>query len=106
MDHAAIVGLITSTTLTLVVIPVAHTYLDDVGTWGKRRFISEQREIKITAEQQTSGLRHTMPREHSVTGTAPPPTPWRGTRTGGPGSTAAKDAAPYFTPLCPSSPCT
>ncbi|MGE5759840.1 MAG: efflux RND transporter permease subunit [Gemmatimonadota bacterium] len=33
MAHAVIGGLITSTLLTLVVVPVVYTYLDDFGTW-------------------------------------------------------------------------
>ena len=33
MAHAVIGGLITSTLLTLVVIPVVYTYLDDFGSW-------------------------------------------------------------------------
>ncbi|MBW7932782.1 MAG: efflux RND transporter permease subunit [Gemmatimonadaceae bacterium] len=70
MARAVIGGLITSTMLTLIVIPVAYTYLDDVGEWIKRRFISEQREMEITAEQQASGLRHTLTGDHQV----PPPT--------------------------------
>ena len=34
MAHAVIGGLITSTVLTLVVVPVVYTYLDDFGTWA------------------------------------------------------------------------
>jgi predicted RND superfamily exporter protein len=34
MAHAVIGGLITSTLLTLVVVPVVYTYLDDLGTWA------------------------------------------------------------------------
>ncbi|MCC7194776.1 MAG: efflux RND transporter permease subunit [Gemmatimonadaceae bacterium] len=60
MARAVIGGLITSTALTLVVIPVAYTYLDDFGTWVKRFFVDEQREMEITAEQEASGLRHSM----------------------------------------------
>jgi HAE1 family hydrophobic/amphiphilic exporter-1 len=33
MAHAVIGGLIASTLLTLVVVPVVYTYLDDFGTW-------------------------------------------------------------------------
>lgn len=75
MAHAVVGGLITSTMLTLVVIPVAYTYLDDVGTWFKRRFVSEQREMEITAEQQASGLRHTLTGEYAVPDTKLPPAP-------------------------------
>ena len=75
MAHAVIGGLITSTMLTLVVIPVAYTYLDDVGEWVKHRFVSEEREMEITAEQQASGLRHTMTGEYEVPATKLPPAP-------------------------------
>jgi HAE1 family hydrophobic/amphiphilic exporter-1 len=37
MAHAVIGGLITSTLLTLIVVPVLYTYLDDFGAWMKRR---------------------------------------------------------------------
>jgi HAE1 family hydrophobic/amphiphilic exporter-1 len=33
MAHAVIGGLITSTLLTLLVVPVIYSYLDDLGTW-------------------------------------------------------------------------
>jgi HAE1 family hydrophobic/amphiphilic exporter-1 len=36
MAHAVIGGLITSTLLTLVVVPVVYTYLDDFGVWAGR----------------------------------------------------------------------
>ena len=38
MAHAVIGGLISSTMLTLVVVPVILTYLDRVGAWSRRRF--------------------------------------------------------------------
>jgi HAE1 family hydrophobic/amphiphilic exporter-1 len=60
MARAVIGGLITSTMLTLVVVPVAYSYFDDFGTWVKRRFVSETRELEITAEQEISGLRHKL----------------------------------------------
>jgi len=34
MAHAVIGGLIASTLLTLVVVPVVYTYLDDFGAWA------------------------------------------------------------------------
>jgi len=37
MAHAVIGGVIASTMLTLVVVPVVYTYLDDFGAWIKRR---------------------------------------------------------------------
>lgn len=56
MARAVIGGLITSTLLTLVVVPVAYTYFDDLGTWIKRRFVSEGREREIAAERERAGL--------------------------------------------------
>ena len=38
MAHAVIGGLISSTLLTLVVVPVVLVYIDRVGTWAKKRF--------------------------------------------------------------------
>ena len=38
MGQAVIGGVITSSLLTLVVVPVIYTYLDDVADWAKRRF--------------------------------------------------------------------
>jgi hypothetical protein len=37
MGRAVIGGLITSTLLTLVVVPVLYTYLDNLPRWWKRR---------------------------------------------------------------------
>jgi HAE1 family hydrophobic/amphiphilic exporter-1 len=36
MARAVIGGLITSTLLTLLVVPVVYTYLDDFGAWAAR----------------------------------------------------------------------
>jgi HAE1 family hydrophobic/amphiphilic exporter-1 len=38
MAHAVIGGLISSTLLTLVVVPVALLYIDRLSAWGRRRF--------------------------------------------------------------------
>jgi len=38
MGRAIIGGVITSTLLTLIVVPVLYSYLDDLAAWGKRRF--------------------------------------------------------------------
>jgi len=56
MARAVIGGLITSTMLTLVVVPVAYIYLDDVGTWFKRRFVSAERERELERERKEAGL--------------------------------------------------
>jgi HAE1 family hydrophobic/amphiphilic exporter-1 len=37
MGQAVIGGVITSSLLTLVVVPVVYCYLDDLATWAKRR---------------------------------------------------------------------
>ena len=54
MARAVIGGLITSTMLTLLVVPVAYTYFDDAGEWIKRRFISREHEAEIEAERKAS----------------------------------------------------
>ncbi len=56
MARAVIGGLITSTLLTLVVVPVAYTYFDDLGAWMKRRFVSPERERELQQEQEHAGL--------------------------------------------------
>jgi HAE1 family hydrophobic/amphiphilic exporter-1 len=40
MGQAVIGGIITSSILTLVVVPVIYTYIDDFAGWLKRRFAS------------------------------------------------------------------
>jgi HAE1 family hydrophobic/amphiphilic exporter-1 len=42
MGQAVIGGIITSSILTLVVVPVIYTWLDDLAQWGRRRFGSNQ----------------------------------------------------------------
>jgi hydrophobic/amphiphilic exporter-1 (mainly G- bacteria), HAE1 family len=56
MARAVVGGLITSTLLTLIVVPVAYTYFDDFSAWLKRRFMSEEREREIHEEQEHAGL--------------------------------------------------
>ncbi|HYW12488.1 MAG TPA: efflux RND transporter permease subunit [Longimicrobium sp.] len=46
MARAVIGGLITSTLLTLVVVPVAYTYFDDFGGWVARGFKRKPREAR------------------------------------------------------------
>ncbi|HEX6587761.1 MAG TPA: efflux RND transporter permease subunit [Longimicrobiales bacterium] len=57
MARAVIGGLITSTLLTLVVVPVAYTYFDDFGSWLKHRFVSKEREQQIAQELEESGMK-------------------------------------------------
>ena len=38
MAHAVIGGLVTSTLLTLLVVPVIYSYLDDLSIWAKRKW--------------------------------------------------------------------
>ncbi len=57
MARAVIGGLITSTLLTLVVVPVAYTYFDGLGARVKRLFVSAEREHEIEEERRTAGLR-------------------------------------------------
>jgi len=41
MGRAIIGGVITSTLLTLIVVPVLYSYVDQFGAWGKRRFVAK-----------------------------------------------------------------
>jgi HAE1 family hydrophobic/amphiphilic exporter-1 len=56
MARAVIGGLITSTLLTLVVVPVAYTYLDGFGARVRRFFASDDRVKEIEAERKQAGL--------------------------------------------------
>jgi len=56
MARAVIGGLVTSTMLTLIVVPVAYTYFDDMGSWVKRRLVSKERAHEIEEEQSAAGL--------------------------------------------------
>jgi HAE1 family hydrophobic/amphiphilic exporter-1 len=51
MAHAVIGGLISSTLLTLVVVPVVLVYIDRVGAWARRRFSRSADEVA----QRTAG---------------------------------------------------
>ncbi|HVK54705.1 MAG TPA: efflux RND transporter permease subunit [Burkholderiales bacterium] len=44
MGQAVIGGVITSSLLTLIVVPVIYTYLDDFGSWVKRRWTRKRSE--------------------------------------------------------------
>jgi HAE1 family hydrophobic/amphiphilic exporter-1 len=53
MAHAVIGGLITSTLLTLIVVPVVYTYLDDFGAWcavWARKFFNKPDEAAVAAD--------------------------------------------------------
>jgi HAE1 family hydrophobic/amphiphilic exporter-1 len=56
MARAVIGGLITSTMLTLIVVPVAYTYLDSIGEWVRHRLVGSEREHEIEEERAMSGL--------------------------------------------------
>jgi HAE1 family hydrophobic/amphiphilic exporter-1 len=58
MARAVIGGLITSTMLTLLVVPVVYTYFDGMGEWFRHRFLSKEREQEIEAEQAEAGIAH------------------------------------------------
>jgi HAE1 family hydrophobic/amphiphilic exporter-1 len=58
MAHAVIGGLITSTLLTLVVVPVVYTYLDDFGAWvgaKVKRLTSAPEAAPVPVEPSFSG---------------------------------------------------
>jgi HAE1 family hydrophobic/amphiphilic exporter-1 len=42
MGQAVIGGVITSSLLTLVVVPVVYCYLDDLSSWAQRRLRRQQ----------------------------------------------------------------
>ena len=51
MAHAVIGGLITSTLLTLLVVPVVYTYLDDLSAWARRLGQRPTPSAKVIAEE-------------------------------------------------------
>ena len=53
MARAVIGGLITSTLLTLLVVPVVYTFLDDLGSWSSRIWGRKQVEEQRSPAPQT-----------------------------------------------------
>jgi HAE1 family hydrophobic/amphiphilic exporter-1 len=49
MGQAVIGGVITSSLLTLVVVPVIYCWLDDLGAWARRRLGADRRQGPVTA---------------------------------------------------------
>ena len=60
MARAVIGGLITSTMLTLIVVPVAYSYFDDFGNWVTHRFVNEKREDELSEEMRTTGTHQAL----------------------------------------------
>ncbi len=56
MARAVIGGLITSTLLTLLVVPVVYSYFDGMGAWFRHKFISAKREREMQDDQAEVGL--------------------------------------------------
>ena len=56
MARAVIGGLITSTMLTLIVVPVVYTLMDDMAGWVKHKLLSDEAEKRLHEEQHASGL--------------------------------------------------
>jgi HAE1 family hydrophobic/amphiphilic exporter-1 len=54
MGQAVIGGIITSSLLTLVVVPVAYTYLDDFAAWAKRKWQGKQAHRETSERGQGS----------------------------------------------------
>jgi HAE1 family hydrophobic/amphiphilic exporter-1 len=42
--------------LTLIVIPVVYTYMDDIGSWVRDRFVSEEKQRALKQEREEAGL--------------------------------------------------
>jgi HAE1 family hydrophobic/amphiphilic exporter-1 len=55
MARAVIGGLITSTLLTLVVVPVAYTYFDDFGGWVGRAVPHRRSRRRAVRREQEAG---------------------------------------------------
>jgi HAE1 family hydrophobic/amphiphilic exporter-1 len=53
MARAVIGGLVTSTLLTLLVVPVVYTVMDDFGDWIRRRWAGEKKSTQVVGEVRT-----------------------------------------------------
>jgi HAE1 family hydrophobic/amphiphilic exporter-1 len=86
MAHAVIGGLITSTLLTLVVVPVVYTFLDDFGAWctaWARRFFSKPEPVAAKATRMPARPAEDAP-------DVAPPVPAYGTPSPAPGLGASE----------------
>jgi multidrug efflux pump subunit AcrB len=55
MGRAIIGGVLTSTLLTLIVVPVIYSYLDNLAAWGKRRFSPDAAEAEVQRPARAGG---------------------------------------------------
>uniref|UniRef100_A0A832HZT0 Efflux RND transporter permease subunit n=1 Tax=Eiseniibacteriota bacterium TaxID=2212470 RepID=A0A832HZT0_UNCEI len=69
MAHAVIGGLVTSTLLTLIVVPVVYTYLDDFGAWAGARI------RRWTSAPESDAPPHAAPEPAPGRGGEPAPVP-------------------------------
>ena len=53
MGQAVIGGVITSSLLTLVVVPVIYCYLDDLSSWARRRWHAAGRKHAVASPTQS-----------------------------------------------------
>ncbi|MEW6337450.1 MAG: efflux RND transporter permease subunit, partial [Acidobacteriota bacterium] len=75
MARAVVGGLITSTLLTLIVVPVVYTLLDDFGAWLHRRMVGAQFEAHEAAKGAAAALALAVAASVAVPATAQSPDP-------------------------------
>mgnify|MGYP000933725122 CR=1 FL=1 len=75
MARAVIGGLISSTVLTLVVVPVVYTYLDSVGTFLSRKFGGKDSSHDATHAHAHAAAGEPTPRHDAVAELTPLPMP-------------------------------
>jgi multidrug efflux pump subunit AcrB len=61
MGRAIIGGVITSTLLTLIVVPVIYSYLDNLGAWAKRRFGAHEEATSAVVGGASGSMPEHMP---------------------------------------------